>query len=138
MDSTTVSKYTKFRKYLLDFGLIIAIIVFCIGTIFIGVVIGESSARSVAEKEKTQLIESYRETISAKDQVIAALSQSTVKATDAVVAVTTQTNQTIAAAGAAATKSEAAARTAADAARVASAAKAAKVAEDARKLKGLQ
>lgn len=117
MDPT---KYMKYKKYLLDVGLFIAVIVFCVGTVFIGVVIGESTARSTADKEKQQLVQSYKDTIEAKDQLIGTLSQSTAKAADAVVTASAQTN-----AGAA------------KAASVVNAAKNAKVAE-AKKLKELQ
>jgi hypothetical protein len=83
----------KYRKYLMDFGLVLAVLICLSGTIFIGIVIGESAARSTVETQENQLIASYRETISTKDQLIASLTKSTIQATDAVVTVTTQKEQ---------------------------------------------
>lgn len=114
------AKYTKYKKYLIDLGLCIAVLVFCVGTIFIGVVIGEATARSNAEKERAQLVQSYKDTIAAKDQLIGTLSQSTAKAADAVVVASAQTNAGI------------------DAAKVAAKAKTSKAAEETKKLKDLQ
>jgi len=138
MDPT---KYAKYKKYFIDVGLLLAVIIFCTGTVFIGVVIGENSARAAAEKQRTELIASYRETIDTKDKLIATLTASTVKATDAVVSVTAQQAQTVETVKSVVAKSDqvaAAAKTAAHAATEAATQRNAKVAEDAKKLKELK
>ena len=135
------SFYTKYRKYILDVGLLIAIVVCLVGTCFIGVVIGETNARTSTERQEAQLIESYRETIATKDQLIANLSTSTAKVADAVVSVTASKEQSEGAAKVAAAKADQAIQSAQTAVKLAKETKAktdAQTAADTKKLKELQ
>lgn len=128
----------KTKSILYNVGIGFCLMVFIVGTTFIGVVIGESIGRASVQKENAELVLSYHETIQSKDDLIALLSRSTASAAQAAAQASEQNTTTALDASKQSVVAATSARHAAREARQALEAKTKEAALDAQKLKKLK